>query len=197
MLIEAVRRFFVTNGISACRIVVACSGGVDSTALLVAMTELDFDVVCAHVNHHLRGDESNEDEAFVRAMCEQFEIAIEVADGTLSDADVKRAGIEAAAREVRTRSLLEIKRRHDAKYIATAHQKNDQAETVLMRLFSGSGLAGLRAIHPIRDDGFMRPLFGATRAEIESLLRQPNVTQRIDSTDDDPRFLRYRIRTVL
>ena len=95
MVIEALRRFFVTNDIGACRIVVACSGGVDSTALLVAMTELDFELVCAHVNHHLRGDESNEDEAFVRAMCEQFEIAIEVDDGTLSDADMKRAGIEA------------------------------------------------------------------------------------------------------
>ena len=197
MVIEALRRFFVTNDIGACRIVVACSGGVDSTALLVAMTELDFDVMCGHVNHHLRGDESNEDEAFVRAMCEQFEIAIEVADGTLSDADVKRAGIEAAAREVRTRSLLEIKRRHDAKYIATAHQKNDQAETVLMRLFTGSGLAGLRAIHPIREDGFIRPLLGATRAEIESFLREHNVTPRIDSTNVDPRFLRNRIRATL
>src|SRR5438067_9142236 len=73
----------------------------------------------------------------------------------------------------------------------------DQAETVLMRLFTGSGLAGLRGIHAIRDDGIIRPLLGATRAEIEAFLRERGETPRADRMNADPRFFRTRIRRTL
>src|SRR5947208_1247913 len=100
MPLETLRRFLATHSIGASRIVVACSGGIDSTALLVAMSELGHDIVCAHVNHHHRGDESDGDEQFVRDLCARVNVPIEVADGTLDAAEVKRAGVEAAAREV-------------------------------------------------------------------------------------------------
>lgn len=200
MLVETVGRFFAARGIQPCRVIVACSGGADSTALLLAFAQLrqsGFDVVCAHVNHHLRGAESEGDEQFVRDLCAKLEIALEVADGTLDEAAIRRGGIEAAARHVRHERLQAIRLRHDAPYIATAHQKNDQAETVIMRIVTGTSLAGLRAIHPVRADGVIRPLLEVTRQDVESFLREGGVTPRVDSSNADPRFLRNRVRAML
>ena len=200
MLRDAIRQFFVKEGVTACRIAVAVSGGVDSTALLFLLAELrtdNFDLVAAHVNHHLRGAESDGDEAFVRELCSRLGIPLHVADGTLDEARVRERGIEAAAREVRYARLTEIREATGARYVATAHQKNDQAETVLMRLLTGSGIAGLRGIHPRRDDGFLRPLLGITRAELEAFLEEQHVVPRLDRSNEDPRFLRNRVRALL
>ena len=200
MIVEEVRRFIDENGIAPCRIVAAVSGGPDSVALLLALSELrrdGFTIVCGHVNHHLRGADSDHDEGFVRDVCGALDVEIHVADGTLDPTAVKARGIEAAAREIRTRRLLEIRERTGARYIATAHQKNDQAETVLMRLFRGSGLGGLRGIHAIRADGFIRPLLACPRAEIDRFLRDRDIGARHDASNDDPRFFRNQIRRVL
>ena len=196
MLCVKVRQFFVKRGIPPCRLGVAVSGGIDSTALLLALAGLrddGFTLLAAHVNHHLRGPDSDGDEAFVRDLCERQAIELVVFDGTLDPERVRARGIEAAAREVRYARLREL----DTRTIATAHQKNDQAETVLMRLLSGSGIAGLRGIHPVRDDGFVRPLLDVTRAEIEEFLRERGVAARIDRSNEDPRFLRNRVRAFL
>src|SRR5947209_12607878 len=197
MIIESIRRFFAANQIEPCTIIAAISGGADSTALLLALIALEFDVVAAHVNHHLRGDESNGDESFVRDLCERLGVPFEVVDGTLDNDAVKRSGIEAAARDIRTRLLLDIMQRRGARFVATAHQKNDQAETVLMRLFTGSGIAGLRGIHAMRDDRLIRPMLDVTRADIEKFLRERGIVPRVDSTNADRRFLRNRIRATL
>ncbi|HEX3581042.1 MAG TPA: tRNA lysidine(34) synthetase TilS [Thermoanaerobaculia bacterium] len=195
---DAVVNFFSDHEIDPCRLVVALSGGFDSTALLLVVSEIPgFEIVAAHVNHRLRGDESDGDERFVRSLCERLNVQCVVEDGTLDPERVKVAGIEAAAREVRIARLQAIREQVNAKYIATAHQKNDQAETVLMRLFTGSGLAGLRGIHAIRDDGIIRPLLGVARAEIEAFLRDRGETPRADRMNADPRFLRVRIRKTL
>ena len=82
MIIESIRRFFAANQIEPCTIIAAISGGADSTALLLALIDLEFDVVAAHCNHHLRGDESNGDESFVRDLCERLGVDVEVVDGT-------------------------------------------------------------------------------------------------------------------
>src|SRR4051794_40999433 len=200
MIVEALRRFFDGHGIAPCRVVAAVSGGADSPALLIALGELradGFEITAAHVNHHLRGPESDADERFVRDLCRRMAVELDVADGTLDRAAIKRSGIEAAAREVRTRRLLDIKKQRGARYVATAHQKNDQAETVLMRLMTGSGLSGLRAIHPIRDDGFIRPLLDVTRAEIDAFLYAHELNPRVDSSNADTRYLRNRIRQTM
>lgn len=200
MVPEAVRQFFVKHGVKPCRIVVAVSGGFDSTALLLALAELrgeGFDLVAAHVNHHLRGAESDADEDFVRALCADAGVVLHVEDGPLDGDALRDRGVEAAAREVRYRRLREIRERTGARFVATAHQKNDQAETVLMRLLTGSGIAGLRGIHPIRADGFVRPLLDVTRAEIDAFLRERGVTPRHDRSNEDPRFLRNRIRATV
>jgi len=200
MVDETARRFLAENGVSPCRIVAAVSGGPDSIALLYALAALrqdGFEIVCGHVNHHLRGADSNADEQFVRDICARLEIDVHVADGTLEPAAVKARGIEAAAREIRILRLHEIRETAGAHYVATAHQMNDQAETVLMRLFRGSGLAGLRGIQPVRDDGIIRPLLACSRRDIERFLSERGISARHDISNDDPRFFRNRIRALL
>lgn len=200
MIDSAARDFFVKYGIAPCRIAVAVSGGIDSTALLLLLADLraeGFEVVAAHVNHHLRGADSDADEAFVRDLCASLGIDLHVADGPVDPLRVRDRGLEAAAREVRYARLHEIRAIGRADYVATAHQKNDQAETVLMRLLTGSGIAGLRGIHPVREDRFIRPLLEVTRGEIEAFLAARGVTPRLDRSNDDPRFLRNRVRVLV
>jgi tRNA(Ile)-lysidine synthase len=195
VIVEAIRRFLAAHDFVHRSIVAAVSGGVDSTALLVALVEIgDIKFTAAHINHHLRGAESDDDEAYVRELCARYDIALRVADGTLDPEAVRHRGIEAAAREVRHARLREIA--GDA-LIATAHQKNDQAETVMMRLMTGGGIAALRGIHPVRDDGFIRPLMEVTRKEIERFLADRNITPRFDRSNADPRFFRNRVRALL
>jgi tRNA(Ile)-lysidine synthase len=193
VIVEALRRFFDAHPIDG-PLVVAVSGGVDSTALLIALHELgSVELIAAHVNHHLRGAESDGDEAFVRDLCARLGVPLRVLDGTLDAQAVRHRGIEAAAREARYARLREI----GAPHVATAHQKNDQAETILMRLMTGGGLAALRGIHPVRADGVIRPLLEVTRAEIERFLGECGVVARADSSNDDPRFPRNRVRAFL
>jgi tRNA(Ile)-lysidine synthase len=196
----AVRQFLAQRGIEPCRLIAAVSGGADSTVLLLALTDLrehGFNVEAAHVNHHLRGEESDADETFVRDLCRDLGVALHVADGVLDPERIRARGVEAAAREVRYARLSEIRVRTRADFVATAHQKNDQAETVLMRLVTGSGMAALRGIHPVRDDGFVRPLLEVTRAEIDAFLRERGIAPRHDRSNDDARFLRNRMRAVI
>ena len=195
MIVEAIRRFLTLHGIGSGPIVVAASGGVDSTALLIALVEMGgFEIIAAHINHHLRGGESDDDEAYVRELCARYDIPLRVADGTLDPEAVRHRGVEAAAREVRHARLREIA---GSALIATAHQKNDQAETVLMRLMTGGGIAAMRGVHPVRDDGVIRPMLEVTRPEIERFLAERNVTPRFDRSNADPRFLRNRVRALL
>jgi len=196
----AVRDYLAREGITPCGLLVAVSGGADSTALLLALAELRkeaYDITAAHVNHRLRGSESDADEQFVRDACANLRVPLHVVEGPLDREQVRKRGIEAAARAIRYRLLLEIRERIGARFLATAHQQDDQAETVLMRLLAGSGLAGLRGIHPVRDDGVLRPLLDVRREEIDAFLRARGITPRHDRSNDDPRFLRNRVRRIV
>jgi tRNA(Ile)-lysidine synthase len=199
MITDVLQHFLELHHIDRGPIVVAVSGGIDSTALLIAFTELEssFDPVAAHVNHHLRGDESDGDEAFVRDLCLRLGVPMRTADGTLDPDAVRRRGVEAAAREVRDDCLHRIRAEAGAAYIATAHQKNDQAETILMRMTTGGGIAALRGIHPVRDDGVIRPLLEVTRDDIDRFLAEHRVVARVDRSNADQRFVRNRIRVFL
>jgi len=161
----------------------------------VALVEVGgIEFTAAHVNHHLRGAESDDDEAYVRELCARYDIPLRVADGQLDDEAIRHRGIEAAAREVRHRKLREIA---GTDLIATAHQKNDQAETVLMRLMTGGGIAGLRGIHAVRRDGIVRPMLGVRRSDIDRFLAERDIAARFDRSNADPRFLRNRVRALL
>jgi tRNA(Ile)-lysidine synthase len=194
VIVAAIQRFFAAHGIRG-PIVAALSGGADSTALVIALVEMgEVEVRAAHVNHHLRGGESDDDEAWVRELCARYDVPLRVVEGDLDPEAVRRNGVEAAARDVRYARLKEIS---GGALIATAHQKNDQAETVMMRLMTGGGIAALRGVRPVRDDGFIRPLLAVTRGEIERFLAERNVTPRVDRSNADPRFLRNRVRVLL
>ena len=127
------------------RIICAVSGGADSVALLFALyllkDKLEIQLEAAHFNHHLRGEESDRDEAFVKDLCDRYDIPLH-----LGGAEVKarKKGLEAAARDARYAFLKSL----DGK-IATAHTADDNAETVLMHLIRGTGLKGLGGIMPI------------------------------------------------
>jgi tRNA(Ile)-lysidine synthase len=218
MLLEFEKKvagFIKANGLfgSADKILLAVSGGADSTALMYAMCaikaenvpalplagKLSGDILCAHINHQLRGSESDGDEAFVIAQADKLNLAI-----TTKRLDVRgfahknKLSTETAARKLRIESLLDIAEANDCKWVATAHQKDDNAETVIQRLVRGTGFRGLGGIWPVRKFadgiGFVRPLLCVSRGEIVEYLRKRNLKWRVDRTNDDCKYRRNYIR---
>jgi len=218
MLLEFEKKvagFIKANGLfgSADKILLAVSGGADSTALMYAMCaikaenvpalplagKLSGDILCTHINHQLRGPESDGDEAFVIAQADKLNLAI-----TTKRLDVRgfahknKLSIETAARKLRIESLLDIAEANDCKWVATAHQKDDNAETVIQRLVRGTGFRGLGGIWPVRKFadgiGFVRPLLCVRRDEIVEYLRKRNLKWRVDRTNDDCKYRRNYIR---
>ena len=197
VMLDTLQQFLQRHAIDG-RLLVAVSGGFDSTALLIALREMgDPSLVAGHVNHHLRGAESDADELFVRELCNRLGIELLVADGTLDPQTIRESGIEAAARTVRHQRLNEMRESTGARFIATAHQRNDQAETILMRLLTGGGLGAFRGIHAVRDDGVIRPMLEVSREEVVRFLSARGIEPRFDRSNDDMRFLRNRVRSAL
>lgn len=186
------------------RLVVAVSGGPDSTALLSVLRalreELRLDLHVAHLNHGLRPDAAEDAAAVVRMVeamgCPYHEATEDVAAAAARE----RRSIEDAGREARYRFLAAVAREIDAQVIATGHTRDDQAETVLMRLLRGSGLRGLAGIPPVRrHEGLwvIRPLIDTSRDEIAEYLARQRLDAREDSSNRDPAMLRNRVRLVL
>ena len=170
-------------------VIAAVSGGADSVAMLFALyllrDELGITLEAAHFNHHLRGAESDRDEAFVTDFCGRYGIPLHLGSGRIVPG---KKGLEAAARDARYAFL----RRLPGK-VATAHTADDNAETVLMRLIRGTGLKGLGAIAPVSGN-VIRPMLTVTRDDVEAFLEEyalPHVEDSSNGTDD---FLRNRIR---
>ncbi len=185
------------------KVLVAVSGGPDSVCLLLALyslgKELGVKVLCAHLNHQLRGAESNKDEAYVIKLSDKLNIPILVESRDVEVfAKKNKFSIEQAARELRYDFLLGAAKEVGANKIATGHTRDDQAETVLMRLLRGAGLKGLRAIPPVRklssNVHIIRPLIDVSKKEITSFLRRRNIKSRLDSTNKKDIFLRNKIR---
>jgi len=196
-LSRQIARFLADRDLHPERILVAVSGGRDSAALLVALTELEdrsFDVVAGHVNHGLRGEDSDLDEAWVRELARRIGLECLAAAAPLDPEAVRARGVEAAARIARYEALERIRREAGADLIATAHQMNDQAETVLMRLISGSGVDRLRGVLPVTERRVIRPMLDVSRQEIDRFLDERSIEPRHDRMNVDPRFLRSRIR---
>lgn len=173
------------------RVLVGFSGGADSTALLMVLKELQYDVFAVHVNHCLRGDESDGDEKFCEEFCKRNHITlfIEKVD-VITYCNNNKTGTEEGARVLRYEALQ--KHAQGAK-IATAHNLNDCLETTLINLSRGTALKGLCGVPPVRDN-IIRPLIETTRAEIEKYLEekgQPFVTDSTNLSDD---YTRNRIR---
>ncbi len=183
-------------------VVVAVSGGPDSVALLQLLRSIQQDyrlaLVVAHFNHRLRGEASDADEQFVRQLAQDCELACCVDE--ISPNDLQRfrhENLEAGIRQKRYEFLRRCAAIHSAQKIAIGHTMNDQAETVLMRLIRGGGSLGLSSISPARPDGVIRPLLFIRREEILNFLRENNWGWREDSSNQDLRFFRNKVRNEL
>lgn len=171
------------------RIVCALSGGADSIAMLFAFyllrETLNITLEAAHFNHHLRDEESDRDERFVADFCRSYDIPLHLGGGEVVPG---KKGLEAAARDARYVFLEGLPGK-----IATAHTADDNAETLLMHLVRGTGLKGLGGIAPVRGK-LIRPMLLITRREVEAFLTEWSLPHVEDSTNEEDRFLRNRIR---
>ncbi|MGA3103976.1 MAG: tRNA lysidine(34) synthetase TilS [Terriglobales bacterium] len=197
------------------RVAAAVSGGADSVGLLGLLVELreELGIVLsvAHVNHKLRGEESDEDERFVANLAREHGLELHRCDAPIEAKSGAEAGsgalsgVEAAARELRYKFFRRLAREGRVDKIATAHTLDDQAETLLLRIFRGTGIRGLAAIHPriaFEEEGrgfgeVIRPLLGVRRAEVLEFLRERGQSWREDSSNRDVSFLRNRLRHKL
>ena len=170
-------------------VICAVSGGADSVALLFGMyllrEKLGITLSAAHFNHHLRGEESNRDENFVRTFCDRYDIPLAVGSAQVVPG---KKGLEAAAREARYAFFATLEGK-----IATAHTADDNAETVLMHLVRGTGLRGLGGISPINGN-IIRPMLTVTRREVFTFLEEYCLTYVEDSSNAGDDFLRNRLR---
>jgi tRNA(Ile)-lysidine synthase len=191
------------------RILVAVSGGSDSTALLAlfarARRDLGVDLHVAHLDHGWRGAAAARDAECVRRLARGFRVPVTV--GHVDPATWRRAGLrvagrrqssrEARARTLRRRFLKATAAQVGAQRIALGHTLDDQAESFLMRLLRGSGRHGLGGIHPVLDGLFIRPLLGFRRCELRAWLRARGLRWREDATNRDLSLTRNRVRRRL
>ncbi|MBJ6799291.1 tRNA lysidine(34) synthetase TilS [Geomonas propionica] len=182
-------------------VVVAVSGGADSVALLDILTRLEDEglhLVVAHLNHCLRGAESDADEKFVSDLATRHHLPfLAIRVDVASFAAAEGFSLEDAGRQARYAFFHEVAKRRGATSIAVAHHLDDQAETVLIRLLRGAGGTGLSAMSASGDSLIKRPLLQVSRAELELYLNSRELTWRTDSTNSDTTILRNSIRHEL
>ena len=177
--------------------IVALSGGADSVALLLLLTELGYACEAAHCNFHLRGEESDRDEQFVRHLCEKRNIALHVVHfDTTQHAANRHISIEMAARELRYQWFETLRQELGADAVAVAHHADDSVETFLLNLMRGTGINGLRGIRP-RNGHIVRPLLCLTRDDLLHYLDRQGQSYVTDSTNLQDEYTRNKIRLNL
>ena len=201
---EKVFRYIEENSMIAKgdRVLVALSGGPDSVCLLSILEELkedlNIEILAAHLNHCIRGEEADNDEEYSRLLCEKLNIRFYSQRVKVEDM-ASELGIssEMAGRKARYDFFDDIKKKENINKIALAHNANDQAETILMRLMRGTGMDGLEGIKPIRDGKYIRPILCLTRPEIEKYCNLKKLDPKIDKTNLDPIYARNKVRLEL
>jgi tRNA(Ile)-lysidine synthase len=176
------------------RVGVAVSGGADSVVLLHVLHRLvgrlAIRLMALHVNHGLRGAESDEDEQFVRDLARSLGLECAITRATPGPGN-----LEQEARRVRREFFQKCRERHGLQKVALGHTRSDQAETVLYRFLRGSGIAGLAGMRPVTADGFVRPLLQTSREEVRSWAEAGRIAWREDSSNLNQGFVRNRLRT--
>lgn len=180
------------------KVIVGVSGGADSVCLLKLLYEmkdaLDLTLVCVHIEHGIRGEESLADRDFVKDLCEGLDIKLKIHEEDVpAFAKLRSMTLEEAGRYVRYKAFDEALKEEGADVIAVAHHKGDQAETVIFNMIRGSGLRGGSGMAPCNGK-LIRPLLAVTREEIEGYLKDINQEYRTDSTNEDEGYSRNAIR---
>ena len=195
-MVETVRQYIAQQRLldRSCKHLVAVSGGADSVALLLILKRLDYDVEAVHCNFHLRGQESDRDEAFVRSLCDREGVTIHLSHfDTTTYAELHQVSIEMAARELRYRYFEQLRQDIGAVEICVAHHQDDAVETLLMNLVRGAGIHGLTGIRP-RNGHVVRPLLCVSRSDIEDYLCSMGQDYVTDSTNLVPDVVRNKLR---
>ena len=200
-LIDRVRRFAARHSLwsEGTRVLAAVSGGSDSVALAFLLRDIASSAGMifagiAHLNHHIRGAEADADAAFCRALADRLDVPAFVGDADVpAEARTHQVSLEVAGRHARQQFFRETIASAKAGCIAVAHTRDDQAETVILRLVRGAGTNGLAAMTPRRDH-VIRPLLDITRSELQEFLRAIDEPWREDATNLDRAIPRNRIR---
>ena len=181
-------------------LLVAVSGGPDSVALLSLLHRLArswrLTLTAVHCNYGLRGAESDGDESFVSEYCRERQLSLVIHRPKLIKRR-QRSSLQARARDARYDFMKQLAHEVGADHIAVGHTANDQAETLLMWLLRGAGMAGLAGMPYAREDRIIRPLLAATREEVLAYLDREGLTYRHDSSNEKPLYHRNRIRKEL
>ena len=176
------------------RILIACSGGLDSVVLSRLFKELNYDISLAHCNFSLRGKESDEDENFVILLADKLSIPIFNKKFNTKAYKIKhKLSTQVAARQLRYQWFAEICAEHSFDYLATAHHLDDDLETFLINLSRGTGLKGLIGI-PLINDKIIRPFLNFPRADILQYAKENNCPWREDSSNQTSDYLRNKLR---
>ncbi len=185
-------------------VLVCVSGGADSVALLDVLLRGGYECTAAHCNFHLRGAESDRDEQFVRRLCKDRNVPLEVRDfDTTAQATAIGRSIEMTARILRYEWFEEVAKQHGCTAIAVAHHQNDQAETLIMNLRRGAGIRGLcgmrpKSVNPCGELPVIRPLLCTTHDYIIHYLRDiRHIGWVEDSTNSDTTIRRNNVRDEL
>ena len=176
-MIKKVKKYIVNNNLiqDNDRVLVALSGGPDSVCLLHILyclkKEIPMEIGAVHINHMLRGKEAEEDTSYVENLCKSLGIECYVKKVDIKSMAAERnISLEMAGRDARYRTFETIRREYGYNKIAIAHNANDQAETIIMRMMRGAGLDGLTGIKAKREGNIIRPILCLNRQEIEALL---------------------------
>ena len=181
---------------SADRVLVAVSGGVDSMVLISMLRQASIAVSVAHVNYHLREAESDNDQLLVEEWCKQNEIQLHVRE-VLPDEYNTGGSIQMVARDIRYRFFDQLLKDFKYSKVATAHNANDNLETVLLNFTKGTGIAGLTGIAPVKNDQLIRPLLFAQKDEIYQYAKENGIGWREDASNKKNDYQRNLIRNVV
>jgi tRNA(Ile)-lysidine synthase len=183
------------------KIVIGVSGGPDSICLLHVLyglkEKLGIEIVVAHVNHMLR-DVADLETEYVQKFCKKLGIECYVKKADILEiSKTQKKGTEEVGRQVRYDFFDEVAKKTNSNKIATAHNSNDRAETVILNILRGSGLSGLKGIEPIRDNKYIRPLINTDRQDIENYCNDNKLEPKYDKTNNENIYTRNKVRNTV
>jgi len=174
------------------KVVVGVSGGADSVALALILIKLGYDVTIAHLNHGLRGKDSDKDADFVKILAQKWKVPFVTCKVTIQ----KKGNLEEQARNIRYEFLEKIRESQKAKYVAVAHHRDDQVETILLHIKRGAGLRGMCGMSFIKGT-VIRPFLNISKKDILSYLKKENLSYRTDESNFNLNFSRNYFRHVV
>lgn len=183
------------------KVVIGVSGGPDSICLLHLLysikKELGFEIVVAHINHQIRKVADSETE-YVKDFCKNLGIECFVKKENITElAKKQKKGTEEAGRQVRYDFFEDVAQKTNSNKIATAHNSNDRAETVILNILRGSGISGLKGIEAMRDNKYIRPLIFTKREKIEEYCQENNLNPKIDESNMENIYNRNKVRNII